>query len=84
MYGGTQAERLKKEEETAKKAAAKAAVKAKKAEKKAKKTEDQIEKEHVRRSVEVTATMGAEGTEVGKEPVDAVTDGIQQVLLPSS
>ena len=81
MYGGTQAERLKKEEETAKKAAAKAAVKAKKAEKKAKKPDQQVEKEHAQQSVE---ERGTEATEVGKEAVDAVTDGVQQVTLPSS
>ena len=75
MYGGTQAERLKKEEETAKKAAAKAAVKAKKAGKKAKKAEEQVQ------SVE---EMGTKATGVSKEPVDAVTDGVQQVTLPSS
>ena len=84
MYGGTQAERIKKEEETAKKAAAKAAVKAKKAERKAKKPEDQVDKEQAQQSVEERATKGAEATEVGKEPVDAVTDGVQQVTLPSS
>ena len=84
MYGGTQTERLKKEEETARKAAVKAAVKAKKAERKATKPEHQVEREHVQQSVEETATKGAEATEVGKEPVDAVTDGIQQVTLPSS
>ena len=84
MYGGTQVERLKKEEETARKAAAKAAVKAKKAERKAKKPEDQVRKEQAQRNVEMTATMGAQGTDVGKKPVDAVTDGIQQVMLPSS
>ncbi|KAM0803266.1 tRNA synthetases class I (M)-domain-containing protein [Usnea florida] len=78
MYGGTQAERLKKEEETAKKAAAKAAVKAKKAERKAKKPEN------TQQNIEETATKGAEATGVGKEPVDAVTDGVQQVTLPSS
>ena len=81
MYGGTQAERLKKEEEAARKAAAKAAVKAKKAEKKAKNPEHQVGKEH---SVEETATKGAEATGVGKEPVDAITDGVQQIMLPSS
>lgn len=84
MYGGTQVERLKKEEETAKKAAAKAAVKAKKAEKRAKKPEDHLEKEHAQHSVEESATKGAGAAEVGKEPVDAVTDGLQQVMLPSS
>ena len=77
MYGGTQAERQKKEEETAKKAAAKAAVKAKKAERKAKKPEHQLETEYAQQSVEETATTEA-------EPVDSVTDGVQQVMLPSS
>ena len=76
MFGGTQAERLKKEEEAAKAAAKKAAAKAKKAEKKAKKPEE--------KTVESTATGGAAAVEVGKEPVDAVTDGVQQVTLPSS
>ena len=84
MYGGTQAERVKKEEESAKKAAAKAAVKAKKAERKAKKPEQQGEREDAQQSVEETATGGADATGVGKEPVDAITDGVQQVLLPSS
>lgn len=84
MYGGTQAERVKKEEESTKKATAKAAVKAKKAERKAKKLEHQVEREDVQHSVEETATSGAGATRVGKEPVDAITDGVQQVLLPSS
>lgn len=78
MYGGTQVERLKKEEETAKKAAAKAASKAKKAERKAKKPEQ------AQYHVEETATKGAAATGVGKEPVDAIIDGIEQVMLPSS
>ena len=76
MYGGTQAERLRKEEEAAKAAAKKAAAKAKKAEKKSKKAEQE--------SVEATATKRAKPAEAGKEPVDAVTDGVQQVTLPSS
>lgn len=76
MYGGTQAERLKKEEEAAKAAAKKTAVKAKKAEKKGKKPGQE--------SVEATATKGAKPADVGKEPIDAVTDGVQQVTLPSS
>ncbi len=79
MYGGTQAERLKKEKETARKAAAKATVKAKKAERKTKKPEQQSGTGYAPASAEETATMGT-----GKEPVDAVTDGIQQVMLPSS
>ena len=76
MFGGTQAERMKKEEDAAKAAAKKAAAKAKKAEKKAKKPEE--------KTVESTATGGAAPVDVGKEPVDAVTDGVQQVTLPSS
>ena len=84
MFGGTQVERLKKEEETARKAAAKAAVKAKKAERKAKKADRQSEREHAQQHVEETATKGAEATGVSKEPVDAITDGAQQVMLPSS
>ena len=76
MFGGTQAERLKKEEDAAKAAAKKSAAKAKKAEKKAKKPEE--------KTVESTATGGAAPVDVGKEPVDAVTDGVQQVTLPSS
>ena len=76
MYGGTQAERMKKEEASAKKAAQKAAAKAKKAESKSKKLGEQ--------GVEATATQGAEPANPDKEPVDAVTDGVQQVMLPSS
>ena len=76
MFGGTQAERLKKDEEAAKAAAKKAASKAKKAEKKAKKPEE--------KSVESTATDGAKAADPAKEPVDSVTDGMQQVTLPSS
>ncbi|KAL6714926.1 methionine--tRNA ligase mes1 [Lecanora helva] len=92
LYGGTQAERLKKEEEAAKKAAAKAALKAKKAEKKGKKTDAPNGEPTAAtkgdgpapQAVEATATEGAEATEVGKEPVDSVTDGVQQVTLPTS
>ncbi len=76
MYGGTQAERLKKEEASAKKAAQKAAAKVKKAESKSKKLGEQ--------GVEATATQGAEPANPDREPVDAVTDGVQQVMLPSS
>lgn len=84
MYGGTQAERLKKEEETAKKAAAKAAVKAKKAGKKAKKPKEQVKMEQAQQSVEEMGTKVAEATGVIKEPVEAVTNGVEQVTLPSS
>ncbi|KAL8763788.1 MAG: hypothetical protein Q9184_000490 [Pyrenodesmia sp. 2 TL-2023] len=75
LFGGTQAERLKKEEETARKAAIKAANKARKAEKKTRKPEEG--------SVEATATEGANPI-TNQEPVDAVTDGMQQVTLPTS
>ena len=76
MYGGTQMERLKKDEETAKAAAKKAAVKAKKAEKRSKKAGQE--------SVEASAIQGAKPAEPGKEPVDAMTDGVQQVTFPTS
>lgn len=75
LFGGTQAERLKQEEEAAKAAAKKAAAKVKKAEKKAKKAEET--------SVEATAIEGAKPV-TDQEPVDAVTDGVQQVTLPTS
>lgn len=75
LFGGTQAERAKKEEEAAKAAAKKAAQKAKKAERKSKKSEPV--------NVEKTATAGAEPM-ANQEPVDAVTDGVQQVTLPTS
>ncbi|KAL8932919.1 MAG: hypothetical protein Q9216_006611 [Gyalolechia sp. 2 TL-2023] len=75
LFGGTQAERLKQEEEAAKAAAKKAAAKARKAEKKSKKAEQT--------SVEATAIEGAQPI-TDQEPVDAVTDGMQQVTLPTS
>jgi methionyl-tRNA synthetase len=74
LYGGTQAERLKKEEEAAKKAAKKAADKAKKAAKKA------AEKSEEQKPVEQQGSQ----PEAGKEAVDQVVDGVQQVTLPSS
>lgn len=80
MYGGTQAERLKKEEETAKAAAKKAAAKAKRAEKKTKKPEA-VPKYY---SIEGTAGGSATPLAPGKDPVDAVTEGVQQVTLPTS
>ncbi|KAL8993549.1 MAG: hypothetical protein Q9188_007301 [Gyalolechia gomerana] len=75
LFGGTQAERLKQEEEAAKATAKKAAAKARKAEKKSKKAEQT--------SVEATAVEGAQPI-TDQEPVDAVTDGVQQVTLPTS
>lgn len=80
MYGGTQAQRLKKEEETAKAAAKKAAAKAKKAEKRTKKPEAAP----MQQSVEGKAVGGSKPLAPGKDPVDAVTDGVQQVTLPTS
>ena len=61
MFGGAQKERAKKEKENTK------AV-ARNAEKKVKKLEAQ--------RVEATATGGAEGMEIGSEPVNAVGDGV--------
>ncbi|MCJ1350938.1 MAG: putative methionine--tRNA ligase, cytoplasmic protein rar1 [Icmadophila ericetorum] len=84
MFGGTQAERKRKEEETAKVAAKAAAKKAKKAEKKDKGKKGGEGSEGVGKSVEESAVAGAKGMEPGKEPVDAVTDGVQQVTLPTS
>ena len=87
MYGGTQSERLKKEEEAAKKTAAKVAAKARKVEQKSKKSESHQapgEAASTQQNIEATATKGAEPVDVGKEPVDSVTSGVQQVTLPSS
>ena len=77
MFGGTQEGRLKKEEEAARKRAQKEADKAKKAAKKAAKAaqEKPKESEPSKQSVEASAVGGAAPTEVGSEPVDAVTDG---------
>ncbi|KAL8704086.1 MAG: hypothetical protein Q9201_002747 [Fulgogasparrea decipioides] len=75
LFGGTQAERLKKEEATAREATKKAASKARKAEKKSKKLEQS--------SIEATATPNAQPL-ANQEPVDAITDGVQQVTLPTS
>ena len=75
MFGGTQAERLKREEEGARVLAKKAASKAKKAEKKSKKLE--------LLSVEATAINSVESMG-DQEPADAITDGLQQVTLPTS
>jgi len=77
MYGGTQAERLKKEEESAKAAAKKAASKAKKAEKK-----DKTKGE--KKSVEAAEKGGVEDVRVVKDGVEAVTDGVGQVVLQTS
>lgn len=92
LYGGTQAERLKKEEEAAKKVAARAATKAKKAEKKGKNLSPEnseptgpgIMEKPSQQGVEATATDGAKPTDIDKNPVDSITDGVQQVTLPSS
>ena len=87
MYGGTQEERARKEEEEAKKTAKKVEAAAKKAAKKAEaKSRETNGQTAVRqpRSVESTATSGAMPVDEGKEPVDAVTDGLQQVTLPTS
>lgn len=86
MFGGSQAERQKKEEEAAKAAAKKAASKAKKKDKKAGKAGGGDGAEG---SVEASAKGGAEATSVtaeGKtdEAVEKVTDGVSQVTIPTS
>ncbi|KAF9887448.1 hypothetical protein FE257_010165 [Aspergillus nanangensis] len=70
MFGGSQADRLKKEEEAAKKKAAKD----KKKEKKAKKAAN----------VESTAKGDASAADGKADAVDKVTDGVAQVTLPTS
>ena len=80
MYGGTQAERLKKEQEAAKVAAKKAADKAKKAAKKAAQKKGE-EKPEGSKPVEA---QGTKPVDDGGEAVDKVVDGVQQVTLPSS
>jgi methionyl-tRNA synthetase len=78
LFGGTQAERLKKEQETAEKAAKKAATKAKKAEKKKKAADGPV-------PVEASARPGdANGAVVVGDAVEGVTDGVRQVTLPTS
>lgn len=86
FYGGSQAERQKKEEEAAKLAAKKAANKAKKKEKKGKGTGAA---EGAGKNVEASAKGDAEKpteTTEGKhdEAVEKVTDGVAQVTIPSS
>ena len=80
MYGGTQAERSRKEDATAKVAARKAAARAKKAEQKSKKS-DAVPKQQ---SIEGTEVRDAKPLAPETDPVDAVTDGVQQVMLPTS
>ncbi|KZF25702.1 methionyl-tRNA synthetase [Xylona heveae TC161] len=77
MYGGTQADRLKKEEEAAKAAAKKAAKKAKKAEKKDKPAPE-------KKTVEAAEKGGAQAIADDKEAVDAVTKGVEQATLQTS
>ncbi|EEP80886.1 methionyl-tRNA synthetase [Uncinocarpus reesii 1704] len=88
MFGGSQAERQKKEEEAAKLAAKKAANKAKKKEKK-KQPKGETEGEDTGKSVEASAKGGAEAVsatvEGGKdEAVEKIADGVAQVTIPTS
>lgn len=80
MFGGSQIERQKKEEESAKQAAKKAASKAKKKNKKKGKQENPDQ--DVGTSVEATAKGGKDGEP--DENVDKVADGVSQVTLPTS
>jgi len=82
MFGGTQAERLKKEQEAVAKETKKAAEKAKKAAKKAAKKEGGVDvKEEEKKPVEM---QGGALKNDGGEVVDKVTDGTQQLTLPTS
>ncbi|KKK20720.1 hypothetical protein AOCH_006931 [Aspergillus ochraceoroseus] len=69
MFGGSQADRQKKEEEAAKAAAKKAAKDAAKAKKKEKRAK---------------AAAAAEGGAASDEVIDQVADGVAQVTIPSS
>ena len=75
QFGGTQEERAKIKRQADEKAAKKAADKAKKAEKK------KVKKGEEGRSVEAQGTRPIED---GKDAVDKVVDGVQQVTLPTS
>ena len=80
LFGGSQADRQKKEEEAAKAEAKKAANKASRAKKKEKKaTKDEATNGE---EVESTAKGGIEGKT--DEAVDKVADGVAQVTIPSS
>ena len=80
LFGGSQADRQKKEEETAKAEAKKAANKASRAKKKEKKSTGKggHDGNGVESTVESTAKEGAD------KAVDKVADGVSQVTLPSS
>ena len=77
MFGGTQAERKKIEEEAAKKAAKKVADKARKEEKKRQQKQQQAseQKPMEQRSVEATAIQGAPTADAADGPVNGVADG---------
>jgi methionyl-tRNA synthetase len=78
MFGGSQADRKKKEEEAAKKAAKKAEQKAKKAAKK------QAPKEAGSEEKKPVEEQGAKPVGVEKDAVEQVTDGVEQVTLPKA
>jgi methionyl-tRNA synthetase len=84
LFGGSQADRQKKEDEAAKAAAKKAANKASKLKKKEKKAA-----QAAGTGVEASAKGGAEATDTtteGKndEAVEKVVDGMAQVTIPTS
>ncbi|RAL09290.1 methionine--tRNA ligase MES1 [Aspergillus homomorphus CBS 101889] len=87
LFGGSQADRQKKEEEAARvaaKKAANAAAKAKKKEKKAKAAAEAAAAGSAQ-PVEASAKGGAEKSDSSTdEAVDKVTDGVAQVTLPTS
>ncbi|CDM30051.1 hypothetical protein DTO013E5_8080 [Penicillium roqueforti] len=83
MFGGSQSDRKKKEDEAAKQAAKKAAAKAKKKEKKEKGRAGAPE------GVEASAKGGAQKASVttegeNDEAVEKIADGVAQVTLPTS
>jgi len=82
QFGGTQEERNKRKEELALKEAQKKAKKeAEKAKKAAKKAAAAAAKPEEAKSVE---TQGSKPIADGKDPVEKVVDGTQQMTLPSS
>ena len=82
LFGGSQADRQKKEDEAAKAEAKKAANKASRAKKKEKKAKGEGGGTVNGDGVESEAKGGAEGKT--DETVDKVADGVSQVTLPSS
>lgn len=84
MFGGTQGERLKKDEEAAKAAAKKAATKAKKKEKRAAAAGGEAGGVEASAKGGVAEQTGTTTEHKNDEEVEKVADGVKQVSLPSS